>query len=138
MKTESTGWMSSPAMKNLGLLLLRLAVGGIFIYYGWMKVSNIAGPTELFEGLGFPAPAFFAWVVGLVELVGGAAIVLGIMSRLFGLLLFVVMVGAVLLIHLNAGFDSQFQLVLALAGGCAALVGNGGGAWSVWSKGDRM
>jgi uncharacterized membrane protein YphA (DoxX/SURF4 family) len=38
--------------RDLGLLLLRLMIGIVFIYHGWSKVSNIAGTQQYFSTIG--------------------------------------------------------------------------------------
>lgn len=65
--------------------VLRLVVGLIFIAHGGQKplgqgLGGVAGTTE---GLGIPASAEFAVALVLVELVGGAALILGFFTRLF-------------------------------------------------------
>lgn len=70
------------------LLLLRLGFGlGMALAHGLPKVMALAGgDTGFVEGvhrLGFPYPTLFAWVSALIELVGGAAIAVGLFTRPF-------------------------------------------------------
>jgi len=78
------------------LLLGRLAVGLLFLSTGWGKVHNIPKVTHFFETLGIPAPGFHAVLVGYSELLCGAALVIGLLSRLATIPLIVSMTVALL------------------------------------------
>jgi putative oxidoreductase len=72
--------------RDLGLLILRLAGGGLALAHGWGKVISLsAGQGErLIAGvaeLGFPAPGLFAWAAALAEFVGGLLVVIGLGTR---------------------------------------------------------
>jgi uncharacterized membrane protein YphA (DoxX/SURF4 family) len=69
----------SPA---LGLFMIRLVAGVIFIYHGISKLSDMPSTVGFFASLGLGA--FFAWLVALVELLGGVSLILGLWSRFFG------------------------------------------------------
>ena len=112
--------------RDLALLLGRVGLGVIFIAHGWQKLvtNGIDGVTAGFTQLGVPAPAASAWYAALVELIGGGALVLGAAVPLVGLLLTLDMLGALFLVHLDAGLfatDGGYELVLALAVGAAML-----------------
>lgn len=78
------------------LLLGRLAVGLLFLSTGWGKVHDIPKVTHFFETLGIPAPGFHAVLVGYSELLCGAALVVGLFSRLATIPLIVSMTVALL------------------------------------------
>src|SRR3989338_2044079 len=86
----------TPAMRDFGLFVLRLSVGVVFIYHGWMKLTDIEGTTAFFGSQGFPIAGALAYLVGLVEFVGGVAVVLGVFTKVAALFLAVVMVVALL------------------------------------------
>ena len=67
---------------SAALLLARLSVGLVFVSTGWGKIHNIPKVTMFFESLHIPAPGFHAVFVGYTELVCGAALVIGLCSRL--------------------------------------------------------
>ena len=76
------------------LLAVRLYWGWQFAQTGWGKLHNIPHVTEFFMSLGIPAPGLNAWVVALMEFVGGVLLIVGIGSRLTGLALTVDMMVA--------------------------------------------
>lgn len=77
---------------DAGLLVLRIGVGVIFVYSGWMKVSDLAATVGMFGAMGFGP--FWAYLVSFVELVGGIAVLLGVYTRIAAGLLAVVMLVA--------------------------------------------
>lgn len=83
-------------LRGVALLLGRLAVGLVFLSTGWGKVHNVAKVTEFFVSLHIPAPGLNAVVVGWSELLCGAALVLGVLTRLATIPLIVSMIVAIL------------------------------------------
>lgn len=84
---------------NLGLLLMRIGIGIMFILHGFPK---LAGGPESWAGLGSAmanwgisfAPAFWGFMGGLAEFGGGILIALGIFFRPACILLFITMLVA--------------------------------------------
>jgi len=67
---------------DTAILLARLWVGlAMALVYGTQKLPPQVGFIEVVGKLGFPAPTFFAWCAALSEVVGGAMIALGVMTR---------------------------------------------------------
>lgn len=86
------------------LLLLRLAMGLIFIIYGWRHVSGLEGYTNAFANqFNIPLPEIMAPLAAYAELLGGVAVLLGILTRYAGAVLAVVMVVSTLTAKLPAG-----------------------------------
>lgn len=103
-------------------LITRVAIGVVFIAHGWQKVhtDGLGATAKGFDALGIPAPTVSAWYAGLVELVGGIALVIGLALPLFGVLLFLDMAGAFYFVHASHGLFSEnggyeYVLVLGLA-----------------------
>lgn len=112
-------------MKNnqdLGLLLLRVALGAVFIAHGWAKWQDMPGTIQFFSNLGLSA--MWAYVVATIELLGGLAILLGIWHRLAGYLLAAVMVGAIITVKGSKGFlgGYEFDLTLLLVALATAMM----------------
>ncbi len=67
----------------VGLLVLRIAMGLIFILHGWMKLF---GDREMFvrevlHMVGWVLPDPVIWIVTILEFVGGLALILGVFAR---------------------------------------------------------
>jgi putative oxidoreductase len=134
MKVMNDGKRTSPGL-DLGLLLVRVALGVVFVMHGWQKVTTIghAGFAGFLASMGVPFPAAFAAIVIAVELGGGIAMLAGLLARPAGLLLAVNMVVAGTMVHLKNGFflpnGFEFTFVLMLLG--LAVTAAGAGAYSL-------
>jgi len=124
--TSSRHLLAVPApVREVGLLLARVLLGAILMAHGWQKIAtNGLGATgDAFEGMGIPLAHASAVFAGVVELVGGALIVLGLLTTIAGLLNAVNLFGAFWFVHRGHGVfatDGGWELVAAL--GLASLV----------------
>ena len=112
-------------------LLLRLALGVMFIAHALLKlvVFTLPGTVQFFEGLGYPG--FLAYVVFGAELVGGALLVLGVYTRWVSLALVPILIGAAL-VHVPNGWvfsapngGWEYPVFLVVASVVQALLGDG-------------
>src|SRR6266700_5995 len=78
------------------LLAIRLYWGWQFAQDGWGKLTHLSKVAEFFTTLALPAPVATAFMVGMIELVGGILFALGLGSRLVSLILFLNMTMAYL------------------------------------------
>ena len=126
---------ATPTQLSLGLLALRVVTGVVFFAHGAQKffVYGLDGVTAGFAGMGIPLAGLVGPAVALVELLGGLALVAGLLTRLAGLGLAAVMLGAVLVAHLSAGFflPNGYEFALTLLGAALALSLTGAGRWSL-------
>lgn len=116
-----------------GIALLRIVVGVVFFMHGAQKLfqMGVPGVSGFFASLGIPAPEMAAVVVSLGETVGGLALILGVFTRLAGVLLAADMLVALLVVHRSNGFfagDGGVELVLVLGAAALALAITGPGA----------
>jgi putative oxidoreductase len=105
---------------------LRLSLAATFIYHGVGKFP-IEGPM-----MGLPTAV--VWLVALGEIAAGAMLLAGalgkeILTRLAGLIVVVVMIGAIVLVHAKNGFSvmsggMEFQLLMLATGLYFAAKGN--------------
>jgi putative oxidoreductase len=73
-------------LKPLALLLLRLAVGVIFIYHGYPKLfGHTREAMQEFVHLGLPG--YFVYIAAVIEFFGGCMLIVGLFTRIAGLLL---------------------------------------------------
>lgn len=94
--------------KKLAPLPLRLMLGIGFLYHGWPKVFSTEerlGFAGQLEGMGIPAPTLSAWLVGIVEVVGGMMLILGAFIVIPAILLIINMLFAMFKVHLPNGFS---------------------------------
>lgn len=124
-------YLRKPGCPHWGMLILRAAVGAVFIYHGYPKLFvNMAGTVAFFDKIGIPAPGFFAPFVGVVEFFGGLALILGLAARIVGLAFVINMAVAILAAKgLSSWKGIELELLL-LSGGFAVLT-NGAGAYSL-------
>ena len=146
-------------MRDLGLLLLRVVVGGLFVIHGYPKVFGGPGKTvhpkaQQYLGPGFdqamerggmtnfranvertgvPLPGPMAWAGALAELVGGVLLVVGWLTRPAALALSVNMGVAVSRVHWKNGLVGQggYEFALSLLTALLTLVFTGPGAVSI-------
>jgi putative oxidoreductase len=115
------------ALQPVGLLLLRLALGIIFIWHGYPKLTHPNAMQSFFVQHGLPGN--FVTVAGVLEVFGGALIILGFLTRIAALLLAMEMVVAIWKVHSAGGYmavhNYEFPLVLAAACFAVATVGAG-------------
>lgn len=85
--------------------LIRFIAGAMMIPHGYGKVfGGIEGTAKFFSNVGLEPALILAWYVGLLELVGGALIAIGFLTRLISLQMIGLLAVATFYIHLPSGF----------------------------------
>lgn len=127
---------------DLGLFLLRLVVGGTFLYHGlqklvgWFDGPGMDGTRTMLERGGWDKPSIASALLAGGEVAGGALLILGLATPFAA--------GAVLAVILNAWFlkqgaepgfqyatsENSVELETILAGTAAVLILTGPGRWS--------
>jgi putative oxidoreductase len=118
-----------------GLLLLRVALGVVFVMHGGQKLF-VMGPSTVagfLASLGMPFPYVNAILVTAAELGGGLALLAGAFTRVAGLLTAFTMAVAIATVHLANGFflPAGFEYTFTLLFASLAVVMTGPGAYSV-------
>lgn len=126
---ETTKSESGCCRAKWNLIPLRFALGLMFFAAGLPKlISLIGGGSQIpqfFSGLGIPLAGFFAWVVAIVETLGGIMLILGVMTWWTGLALGIVMVVATLLTSINPmNWGSLTKHLVYIAGLVALMFGS--------------
>lgn len=127
--------MTNSKSIDRGLLVLRLALGSVFVMHGWQKLTVMgpAGVSGFLGSLGVPLPGLNALMLITVELVGGLALIFGSFTRIASSLIAFAMLVAIVLVHLPNGYflpnGIEFALTLLLAS--LAVTMTGAGTYSV-------
>ncbi|MFJ1758104.1 DoxX family protein [Kitasatospora sp. NPDC088134] len=131
--------MTSLHRKDLGLLALRGAVGGVLFahgtqkLFGWFGGGGLAGTAQGMEHMGFVPAERSALAAGLGEAGGGTLLALGLATPAAGAVVAGTMAGAIS-VHAPAGFFAQgggYEYP-ALLGACGLALGvSGAGRYSL-------
>jgi len=125
---------------DLGLLVLRVIVGGVFAahgaqkVFGWWGGPGMAGWTMAMGRMGLRPPRLWAMVSAGTELVGGLLFALGAVIPLVAPLLVAQSIVIIVRVHWPKGLwnkDGGYEFPLVLLGGSAAIVGTGPGGLSL-------
>ena len=119
-------------LASVGLLLLRLSIGGLMIHHGQ---ENLADPQQFANtyvaSLHLPFPLFFAYAAGFSELIGSWLVIFGLLTPVGALALSGTMTVAAYQHISTAGLNIYvLELVLLYLGGSLALLFNGPGRFS--------
>lgn len=109
----------------IGMLLVRITTGLIFIHHGWSKTGNVPGVEKMMAGIGLPS--YMAYAIMFVEIVGGAMLVLGVLARAAGVATAIAMMVAVGLVtgpHKGI-LGSELEMLLMMCSLGVAFFGAG-------------
>ncbi|MEO2075991.1 MAG: DoxX family protein [Bacillus sp. (in: firmicutes)] len=123
-------------MINIGLLLIRLVIGVLFIghgaqkLFGWFGGYGLKGTGGWFESIGMKPGVTMALFAGLAELVGGLLFALGLLTPLAGIMIAATMLMAIVKVHAPNGLWStangyEYNLTLIAVAIGVALIGPG-------------
>src|SRR5215475_10299171 len=99
--------MSSETAVDLSLLVIRAALGIVFLAHGYNHIfggGKIPGTARWFESLGMKPGILHAWTASLTELASGALLILGLLTPLACAGVVGTMVVAWITNHLKNGF----------------------------------
>lgn len=123
-------------MINIGLLIIRVVVGILFIghgaqkLFGWFGGYGLKGTGGWFESVGVKPGVTMALFAGLAELIGGILFTLGLLTPLAGIIIAGTMIMAIVKVHgpngvwaTSNGYEYNLTLIAVAIG--IALVGPG-------------
>jgi putative oxidoreductase len=127
-------WTSATSMniQNLsayGPLPIRILAGITFITHGIPKLVDPAMTQGFFGNIGLPPE--MAIPIGILEVIGGFAIFVGILTRIASILFIIEMIGAIALAKISDGFVGGYELELLLISIVISLLLAGPGRISI-------
>jgi putative oxidoreductase len=128
--------MPEDRLESYGVLLLRLALGTMFIAHSIVYMTmtlGLTGTVEFFASLGLPPP--FAYATIVAEALGGMLLILGIQTRWVALALSPILIGAIW-VHSGNGWlfaadEGGWEYPLYLFVLCIAQAMLGDGAYAL-------
>lgn len=112
----------------------RLLMASLFIWAGFGKLMNPSGTAQYFEHVHIPVANIAVWVVIVIELLGGLAILVGFKARWVAAVLAIFCLVTGFAVHLPVGDTPNminFYKNLVMAGGFLYVVAYGAGAMSI-------
>ncbi|MGG6313093.1 DoxX family protein [Paenibacillus macerans] len=94
---------------NVVSIIMRVVLGIIFVFHGVDKFQMGLSNVEVwFSSLGIPG--FLAYVVAVIELIGGIMLIVGLFARYVSVILIVTLIGAIITAKLSAGLLGNGQM----------------------------
>jgi putative oxidoreductase len=129
--------MSSATDLDLGLLIVRLALGPMLVAHGWNKVfggGGLTGTAGWFESLGLRPGWLHARIAAFTEIAAGVLMTLGLLTGLTAMAFTGLMLVAAFTDHAGKGyfiFKGGWEYVVLVAMVAVGLAATGPGEWSL-------
>ena len=117
--------MAKNNLSQWTLALLRVVLGVIFTYHGYLKLfapGGFKGTVGFMTALNIPLPLYSALLIAILEFLGGIFLILGMVTKLTAILLFLEMLVAFFKVHLKNGmvisqtaYGYEFVLLVKIA-----------------------
>src|SRR3989338_3994514 len=117
--------------RQWSLTLLRLVLGCIFTYHGYLKLfvpGGFKGTVGFFTAIGIPLPLYSALLVSVVEFAGGLFLIAGFLAKWTSIVLVINMLVALFKVHFKNGFlivNGGFEFAAALVFSLLVILLNG-------------
>lgn len=133
------------ALTDWGSALGRVAIAALFLWAGYGKLAYMDGNVGYMKAYGLPAPELLIWPALLVELVGGALLLVGWKARWVALALIAFTIPATFIFHAYWAVPADqmlnqqihFMKNLAILGGLLGVFAHGSGRIALQSDGGR-
>ena len=114
-------WASIPLRFSLGVIFI---AHGLQKAYGMFAGSGIKNFSDMLSSLGFTPPLLWAYLAAYLELIGGFCLLIGLGTRIFSGLLFMLIAIAAVTVHLRNGFfliNNGVEYTFVIAAMCLSL-----------------
>ena len=121
---------------DVGPLVLRLALGAIFLYHGYDKVfiKGHAAITGFMGSLGLPVPELMAYLVSYGELTTGVLLIIGFLTYWASIVDIIIALVAFCTVHVTKGFGLSgggFEYIMLIGAAAVSLLVSGAGKYSI-------
>ena len=131
-------YLSLDQRKDALILLARVLLMALFVYFGWQKLTGFSGTVAYMTSTGAPAPTLSAIIAVVMEFGVGIAIVVGFYTRPLALLLALYTLGTALIGHhfwTMTGMEQYANMInfyknISIMGGLLLLSVTGPGKYS--------
>jgi len=120
-------------IQSLGFLLLRLSIGIMLIHHGYEKLDSIENFADAFvRPLHIPFPITMSYLAAFSEIFGSWLLIFGLGTRLGALAILGTVSFGIYHAIVTTGFNIYLlELLVLYWGGCACIILNGGGNFSL-------
>lgn len=138
MQTNTQYAMAS-ALSDWASLIGRVGIAALFLWAGYGKLVHMDGNVAYMKAYGMPAPDLLIWPALLVELIGGALILVGWKARWAAVALVLFTIPATFIFHAYWGVPADqvmnqqihFMKNLAILGGLLSVFAHGSGSYAL-------
>lgn len=121
---------------DIGPLVLRVALGAIFLWHGYDKVfvKGIPAITGFMGSLGLPMPELMAYLLSYGELITGILLILGLLTYWAAKIDAFIALVALFTVHINKGFsvgDGGYEYIMLILAASIAILVSGAGKYSL-------
>lgn len=121
--------------KDVALFILRVALGAIFFYHGYVKFGMGADQVAGFLGqVGIPMASFFSPVLIWAEMIGGIALILGACTHWVSKVMIIISIVAFAMVHMKNGFNignGGYEFIMLIFAASFVTMVFGAGKFSV-------
>lgn len=125
----------SDTWKDIALLIVRVALGAVFFYHGYMKFGMGTEQVAGFLGqIGIPLTGIMAPILIWTEMIGGIALILGAFTHWISKLLIIIAVVAFATVHMKNGFNiatGGYEFIMLIFATSVVTMTFGAGKYSV-------
>jgi putative oxidoreductase len=123
---------------QIGHTLMRVTLGALFLVMGINKFQDPEGIIGMLGGIGFPAAAFFGWLLLLSEIIFGAAILVGYKVRYTAWPLAIILAVALVTVTIPSPdqgiMSANFYFHIISIAALVSIAFTGPGEWTISKK----